>query len=1214
MGKKFERGVYTGLDGEIMVRRIKNFFRLRMVILLLLAFGILPVFFSLAYGTETYDVSVTQESGLINALANPAAEVILIESDITLVSTLTVTRSVRLIGAGKGITLTAASGTRHIYVTAENTELIFSGVTLDGGGDGGGIAYDDNFSDTVPSKSVIKGAHIINCSWPIAGSGKGGAVMSGFGDSHDLRLEDCVITDNLAGSNGGGVYGYAAVELENCVVTDNVSTDEQGGGVYARLNITVLDCDVSGNSAFSFGGGLNSVSGDITVSGSSFVGNSVKNTSGSSGSAICAEQSGNVYIGAGVTVRDSNAPVTHTFIYDMTTHPSAVYAAATVTVDDGTTGAATSPNILFENNTGWACDGVNGVIVSGNVTFRGNTAGAAKFSGGTVYFNGNVVAEGHPNQVFWANAVNITGGALRNNGGTDAGKGGGGRNGNGIFQGQSLTITDCEIYGNIYKGYGTIAFLTHGVKLTRCTVFDNQNLSEDRDRPEQNYEGSLGALIYMLTETRGGPGTVELYYSTFTDNYGKQCGVFRSFGAVTIEGCTFTDNRADYYGGAFVARGSNSGGNHISIKNSKFIRNTAEWYGAAFVGRNSEITKCLFEENVSDKSNGALFINSRPQIGKSVISDSTFLSNRANDGYGGAVYSVSGDVTFNNCVFESNEAWQGGAVIFLEDRQTGVSEINGCVFKENHAILDGYGGAISYGERGEHTIKNSFITDNGAGNWGGGVFIEGVAGGVLTLNINNTEISLNSAIRGGGIYSYSPSQCRVEINIGEESAIDGNKAPLPSNDPDYDGPGRGGGIYIEPGSLLTLNGGEIFGNAAATDGGGVYIEGAHYENIALPENKSVSFYGNTAAKAAVAAALPESLGTWLGAVERTSVDGSVFTGALKNAHNEFVDNGGNLANLLVFNNFDINMTSVDFFHTAFFETNGGTEIAPVVFQDGNSVPKPETPEKEGHIFAEWYSDADFTKTYDFETVPESDITLYAKWTPVYKITYDNNLTGAAHMTYVDPDIIYAGSYTLLTRAATGFVTPSGRSFAGWAETPGGAVISTATVTVGSDRTFYAVWRNNEITQPETSTAPEPTPSSEPTPTPGETPTPTPTPTAESPTPTPTPGAEPTPQPTPGGPIIVPGRPDIPPPPANPGATLVPEMTDDGEIFVEIGEDGVPLGEWRYEPEDEVWIYEPYIPLGEAPKTGDFGVAASWICVAASAGALLICGKRRRKAR
>lgn len=66
-------------------------------------------------------------------------------------------------------------------------------------------------------------------------------------------------------------------------------------------------------------------------------------------------------------------------------------------------------------------------------------------------------------------------------------------------------------------------------------------------------------------------------------------------------------------------------------------------------------------------------------------------------------------------------------------------------------------------------------------------------------------------------------------------------------------------------------------------------------------------------------------------------------------------------------------------------------------------------------------------------------------------------------------------------------------------------------------------------------------------------------------------------------IVRPGTPDVYPEPAREGSTLI-EWEE--LLLIEISDVGIPLGNWAYEAGEEVWIFEPEIPLGYAPVTGD----------------------------
>lgn len=52
--------------------------------------------------------------------------------------------------------------------------------------------------------------------------------------------------------------------------------------------------------------------------------------------------------------------------------------------------------------------------------------------------------------------------------------------------------------------------------------------------------------------------------------------------------------------------------------------------------------------------------------------------------------------------------------------------------------------------------------------------------------------------------------------------------------------------------------------------------------------------------------------------------------------------------------------------------------------------KPANPEKEGYVFAGWYTDVKCTTAYDFNLPVNTDITLYAKWLAKYTVSFDTD--------------------------------------------------------------------------------------------------------------------------------------------------------------------------------------------------------------------------------
>ena len=45
------------------------------------------------------------------------------------------------------------------------------------------------------------------------------------------------------------------------------------------------------------------------------------------------------------------------------------------------------------------------------------------------------------------------------------------------------------------------------------------------------------------------------------------------------------------------------------------------------------------------------------------------------------------------------------------------------------------------------------------------------------------------------------------------------------------------------------------------------------------------------------------------------------------------------------------------------------------------------------------------------------------------------------------------------------------------------------------------------------------------------------------------------------------------------------MGEDGDGWLELDEDGVPLGRWGWDDDLEEWVFEEFIPLADMPQTG-----------------------------
>jgi uncharacterized repeat protein (TIGR02543 family) len=154
-------------------------------------------------------------------------------------------------------------------------------------------------------------------------------------------------------------------------------------------------------------------------------------------------------------------------------------------------------------------------------------------------------------------------------------------------------------------------------------------------------------------------------------------------------------------------------------------------------------------------------------------------------------------------------------------------------------------------------------------------------------------------------------------------------------------------------------------------------------------------------------------------------------------------------------------------YTVTFNENGGnTEAIPntkTATHGGNVGTLPTEPTRTGYTFTSWNTKADSSGTeFTATTKVVADITVYAKWTANnYDITFDkNDIDATGDMV---AQTIACGSSANLKACS---FSKTGWTFAGWAETPTGAVTYTdqESYTMGTESiTLYAKWTINTYT-------------------------------------------------------------------------------------------------------------------------------------------------------
>ena len=127
--------------------------------------------------------------------------------------------------------------------------------------------------------------------------------------------------------------------------------------------------------------------------------------------------------------------------------------------------------------------------------------------------------------------------------------------------------------------------------------------------------------------------------------------------------------------------------------------------------------------------------------------DVAFINNRG--GWGGAVRlrTLFGQVTVENCLFEKNTGFAGGALASYDGSALELN-IKDSVFRDNNAVFSG--GGLLMRDAAEVTLDNVLIENNTAGNTGGGVHFFTDTGESQVTIIGST-IRANQASNTGGV-------------------------------------------------------------------------------------------------------------------------------------------------------------------------------------------------------------------------------------------------------------------------------------------------------------------------------------------------------------------------------------------------------------------------------------------------------------------------------
>ena len=754
-------------------------------------------------------------------------------------------------------------------------------------------------------------ATITDCTVAANSAGYGGGIYN----EGTATLTNCTISGNSATTtNGGGIDNEGTVTLTNCTVAGNAAPS-QGGGLFNRATATLTNCTVAGNSAKTGGGGIFNTSGSTATLGNTILAtntattgpdvdgtftskgyNLIGKTDGSTGFTVNGDKtgtkanplnpdlgtlgnyggptqtipllSGSPAIGKGSSsIAGLTVPTTDQrgFALDLPNPDIGAWQTSSLLVVNTTTGSTITPfgdlslplaveladqesaaETISFSATVFAT--AQTITLAGSELTLSDTGGTQTITGPTA---GVTVSGGGTSTVFLIDpsvkasisGLTITGGSATKNGG-------------GVYNKGTLTLTNCMVSGNSaeYRGGG---LYSHGtLTLTDCTVAGNSATT-----------GGGGGIF--------SDGTATVTNCTVAGNSAsaRGGGLFNYGGTLTVTNCTIAGNS-----------GSSGGGIYNNSTSKTTLGNTIVATNTATTGPDVNGTFTSKGYNLIGKTDGSTGFTTTGDLTGTIASplnpDLGILGN-----YGGPTQTIP--ILFGSPAIGAGSNSIAGLTIPTTDQrglirgtaadigafQTSVVvESNG-----NSAVTTASGmtlpGAISLANTyantqltfassvtsitlggselafanslGETRITGSGVTVSGGGKstvfaidsgvtalisgltitggstagFGAGILNEG------TVTLTNCNVAGNSASSsGGGLYNSSSATLTLT-----SSTVSGNTASM-----------NGGGLYNK--GTLTLTNSMVSGNTAKANGGGLYNNGT----ITLMTNSTVS--GNTTSK------------------------------------------------------------------------------------------------------------------------------------------------------------------------------------------------------------------------------------------------------------------------------------------------------------------------------------------------------------------------------
>lgn len=673
-----------------------------------------------------------------------------------------------------------ATRVRHFIVPAGDTvSLNLDGVTLNGGGVGGGI-------EAAAMSGLIFNGDITNCN-AISG---GGILSSGYLQITGGTISYCWAT------NGGGLYAYSGEAIvEGTTSLQHNTASQTGGGIYFNntSSATVAgNVQIAHNTAVGAGGidfysvGHSYISGNVQVYGNS-----------STGTVVSSGGAGGVRIWTDLSSKVINASITGNV--SITENESVLHGGG-LTLQGLANADISGANISGNSGTGnVSCGGVY-VWKSANVSFNEviidqNKALVSQQAGGLYMLDGSSVS---------INACEITGNISKSSGVK-------------IYKYNSAVFHDSVISSNTasdsiggglhFDKVNTTSFTettinknfaSHGgggIYAVECPVFIISK-TDISNNTTDSYGGGLylyGVIDTTITESSingntaaNSGGGVYAYNSSnisFTESsISDNATTGAHGGGIYYENdlkepdntkLTLTDSLVN----GNDAPSGQGGGLYfydtkclalVSINGGEFSENTAINGGAVRGCNCAEITvsEVDINANTATGAGGGIYLYYVPSF---VVDKASISSNTAVDGGGIFLHTVT-STSIDEAEIVGNSADYGGG---LEAQYSDNISLNGAAFRNNSASV--YGGGLDCYDLLSVKISDCEFSGN-SGKYGGGAAFYYLPANAAEISGNTVFEKNHAAMHGGAIWTDKLVNVKISDNSGNKVSFIDNTA------------------------------------------------------------------------------------------------------------------------------------------------------------------------------------------------------------------------------------------------------------------------------------------------------------------------------------------------------------------------------------------------------------------------------------------------------